>query len=406
MQAKIGKELITSLTPKDQPYEINDTALKGFLVRVQPSGAITYWVRYRWNGKQNRVRVGKPSTHTPAMARDEARRILAGLIHGINPAPEKKKVKEHTLKSFIDEEYAKVIEAGKKDGKATVARLKSCFFDDFANTPLNEFSLKLIEHWRTKRILSGKSPSTVNRDITALKSLFTTSVKWGYLAEHPITGIKPSKVDNCGIVRFLSPEEEKKLLEAMENREHMIRDKRESANKWRAERGYQTLPDLPLDLFADYVKPMVLLSMHTGLRWGELAKITWGDVDFNTSILTVRGSTSKAGNTRHIPLNAVAKSCLEIWKKQTAGFDVVFASPDGKTRDNIKKAWKGLLNASQITNFRWHDLRHHFASKLVMAGVDLNTVRELLGHADLKMTLRYAHLAPEHKANAVAKLVG
>lgn len=336
MQAKISKNLITSLTPKDQPYEINDTVLKGFLVRVQPSGAITYWVRYRWDGKQNRVRVGKPSTHTPAMARDEARRILAGLIHGINPAPEKRKTKKHTLQSFIDEEYAKVIEASNKDGKATIARLKSCFFDDFADTPLNEFSTKLIEHWRTKRILSGKSPSTVNRDITALKSLFTTAVKWGYIAEHPITDIKPSKVDNCGIVRFLSPEEEKKLLEAIDKRERMIREKRESANKWRTERGYQTLPDLPSHQFADYVKPMILLSMHTGLRWGELTKLTWGDVDFNTSILTVRGRTSKAGNTRHIPLNAVAKSCLETWKKQTSGFEVVFASPEGKHKKSLE----------------------------------------------------------------------
>jgi site-specific recombinase XerD len=73
--------------------------------------------------------------------------------------------------------------------------------------------------------------------------------------------------------------------------------------------------------------------------------------------------------------------------------------------DNVKKSWMSLLKSAGIENFRWHDMRHHFASKLVMAGVDLNTVRELLGHADIKMTLRYAHLAPEYKAKAVAKLI-
>ena len=80
-------------------------------------------------------------------------------------------------------------------------------------------------------------------------------------------------------------------------------------------------------------------------------------------------------------------------------------SKAGEPFNNVRKAWLTLLHSANIKQFRWHDLRHHFASKLLMAGVDLKTARELLGHADIKMTLRYAHLAPEYKARAVEMLV-
>jgi site-specific recombinase XerD len=103
---------------------------------------------------------------------------------------------------------------------------------------------------------------------------------------------------------------------------------------------------------------------------------------------------------------AISLKALAEWRRQCLGDGLVFANPDtGKPFDNVNKAWDGILSLAKIDKFRWHDMRHHFASKLVMKGVDLNTVRELLGHADIKMTLRYAHLVPEHKVNAVAKLV-
>ena len=404
MKAKIGKELLTKIVPQNKPYEIYDTLMKGFTLRVQPSGALIFLVRYRLTGKQTRVVIGKHPILTPAQARDNAKKILADLVHGVDPGAKDPKLKMHTLKSFIEEEYSAWVEANHKDGKGTNKRL-NYFIEVFGGSCLQDIDQRMIEQWRTTRLKAGRALATLNRDIAVLKSMFTTAVEWGHVSANPLTKLKPSKLDN-GIVRYLSIEEEKRLHEAIDQRETKIRDGRARANVWRAERGYPLFPDLAVVAYVDHVKPMALLSLHTGIRWGELVQLTWDHVNFDNAMITVLGRTAKTGKTRHIPLNAVALGVLNGWKQQTGKTSgLVFQGADGKARNNIKKAWCNLLKTANIGNFRWHDMRHDFASKLVMAGEDLNTVRELLGHSDLKMTLRYAHLSPEHKASAVAKLV-
>ena len=157
--------------------------------------------------------------------------------------------------------------------------------------------------------------------------------------------------------------------------------------------------------YTDYLEPLVVLALNTGLRRGELFNLEWADINLKGRLLTVQGGGAKSGQTRHIPLNEEAFGVLVAWRNQAAGNSLVFPSPVTNNRlDNINKSWRNLVNAAAIEDFRFHDLRHHFASSLVMAGADLNTVRELLGHASLDMTLRYSHLAPEHKAAAVALL--
>jgi integrase len=151
--------------------------------------------------------------------------------------------------------------------------------------------------------------------------------------------------------------------------------------------------------------PLVIVALNTGLRRGELFNLIWTDVDLRDKRLTVQGQGSKSGNTRYVPLNDEALSTLEAWRNGTKNHGLVFPSPvTGERLNNVRKSWGGIIRKAKIQKFRFHDLRHTFASKLVMAGVDLNTIRELLGHSTMEMTLRYAHLAPEHKAAAVAVL--
>ena len=154
------------------------------------------------------------------------------------------------------------------------------------------------------------------------------------------------------------------------------------------------------------MKPMILLALNTGLRRGELFNLAWKDLNLDRAMLTVRGEGAKSGQTRHVPLNEEALEALKVWRGNALGSnELVFPGKNGGRLANVNTAFRRVLNDTGINAFRWHDLRHTFASKLVMAGVDLNTVRELLGHADIKMTLRYAHLSPHVKAAAVQKLL-
>ncbi len=153
------------------------------------------------------------------------------------------------------------------------------------------------------------------------------------------------------------------------------------------------------------MKPLVLLSVNTGLRRGELFDLHWSNVDLDWRILTVTGATAKSKRTRHVPLNREATLVLQGWRAQSGASEgLVFSNDAGQRFNRVNFSWRRLLKDASIAAFRWHDMRHHFASRLVMGGVDLNTVRELLGHSDYARTLRYAHLAPEHKLKAVEVL--
>lgn len=128
-------------------------------------------------------------------------------------------------------------------------------------------------------------------------------------------------------------------------------------------------------------------------------------INLSERSLILGGEITKNSSSRYIPLNDEAYNLLnQLYNKSDLKNGLVFPSKNNQPFNHVKRSWASVLEKAEISQFRWHDLRHHFASKLVMAGVDLNTVRELLGHSDIKMTLRYAHLAPEHKINAVKKI--
>lgn len=403
MKATINTSLIPKLTPRSKPYEVRDDKLTGFLVRVNISGKLLYMCEY---ARGKRVTIGKVGVLTPTQARDIALSILSDASKGIDPRESRKKKTSGTLKDFIDIHYSPWFKTHRKSGKKTLAHIERCFVRPYGDMPLSEFTPAQIDAWRTKRIKDdGASVETVNRDIATFKAAISKAVLWGLIDEHPLEKLKLLKTDRSGKIRYLTTAEEIELRKAALARETRIRADRINGNKWRSDRKRELLPDISNHTFTDHLRPMILLSINTGMRRGEIFSLKWENVNFEQALLTIDGTRAKSGKTRHIPLNTEALNTLKSWRKQTNTNGIVFPNKEGARFDSVKKGWKSIVDAAKIKNFRWHDMRHHFASRLVMASVDLNTVRELLGHADMSMTLRYAHLAPEHKASAVEKLV-
>ena len=395
MQTFIGTKLLSSRAaqPAAKPFEIYDSRLSGFTLRVQPTGVRSYYARF---GRSRRIALGKVGTLLPDEAREKCQQVLGNVAHGRHPM--------HglagdglTLGQFIDDTYTPWVKANRPRTAAnTLGKLNRLFGTWFAE-PLSTITVERIESWKIRRVNAGRVATTVMRDIFTLSSVLRRAVRVGKLKDNPVRWVDKPRIDRRPKIRYLDEQEESRLRVALNSRDAEMRAARESANARRRDRQLELLPSLPH--FGDHLTPALLLSMNTGFRRGELLALHWECVDFKQQILTVEGGTAKSRQTRHVCLNEEATRMLQCWRDQVKGGIRVF-----ETRTSFKTAWAPLLKRAQITKFRWHDLRHHFASRLVQKGVPLNTVRDLLGHSSVAMSLRYAHLAPDQRREAVAKL--
>lgn len=405
LSKKLSPAVVEAAKPEAEPYRVWDTVVPQLHLRVQPSGVKS------WNVQWSRTRskaLGKWPGVTVEAARAKARAVLAetdehgaplAVIEAAKPAAEK----PITLGDFIRKHYAPWALAHQKAGQATVDALEASF-SDLYDRELRSLSAFDIERFKSKRLKAGRKPATVNRDLDRIRSVYSRAVEWGFLTDHPLKAVKRAKGADNSRVRYLSPKEEKRLRDALAAREAERRASRDRHNAWHAARGSEGHPQWPEDGFTDHLAPLVLLALNTGLRRGELFGLRWEDVNLPARLLTVTAGNAKSRKARHLPLNDEAVDVLTRWKKQGDGKGLVFPGAGGGRMTNINKSWDRLVTAAELADFRFHDCRHHFASRLAMSGVDLYTIKELLGHASIEMTQRYAHLAPDKLADAVAKL--
>lgn len=400
MKEKLTAKLLGSLQVTGNEYEVHDTTVGGLFVRVTAAGAKSYVVSWARGRKKTLGRVG---ILTLDQARTEATQYLAeARAHGepLAVTQGRRGATLPSLRDFIEDTYMPWFKAHHKGHEKTQHTLSN-YFDPIMPQRLDAITGRDLEQIRTGWMQAGNKPSTVNRKMGSISGVFSRAVEWDYIDEHPLAKLKQLKVDSKGVIRYLTADETKRLRDALDARQDEMRAERESANTWRTDRHREPMPSLLELPFTDHLKPMVLVSLNTGMRRGELFDLKWSAVNFDTKTITVAGATTKTSDTRHIPMNKETVGVLEAWKKQVSKSAYVFPGQGGGRFEDVKSAWLKLLERAQIDGFRWHDMRHDFASRLVMAGVPLNTVRDLLGHADIKMTLRYAHLAPGTKAAAV-----
>ena len=400
MKEKLTAKLLGSLQVTGNEYEVHDTTVGGLFVRVTAAGAKSYVVSWARGRKKTLGRVG---ILTLDQARTEATQYLAeARAHGepLAVTQGRRGATLPSLRDFIEDTYMPWFKAHHRGHEKTQHTLSNNF-DPIMAQRLDAITGRDLEQIRTGWMQAGNKPSTVNRKMGSISGVFSRAVEWDYIDEHPMAKLKQLKVDSKGVIRYLAAGETKRLRDALDARQDEMRAERESANAWRTDRYREPMPSLQELAFTDHLKPMVLVSLNTGMRRGELFDLKWSAVNFDTKTITVAGATTKTIDTRHIPMNKETIGVLEAWKKQVSKSPYVFPGQGGGRFEDVKSAWLKLLERAQIDGFRWHDMRHDFASRLVMAGVPLNTVRDLLGHADIKMTLRYAHLAPGTKAAAV-----
>lgn len=278
--------------------------------------------------------------------------------------PEIKKITNYTFQE-LSKEYLKWGERQRsyKSKRGFIVQLGATF----GNLPLRRFSTMLIEQYQTKRTQRGNKPATINRHIATLKHMFTKALDWEMIDEETMKHIRKVKLleENNRRLRYLKKEECPILINAC----------------------------------AEHLKPIVVTALNTGMRKTEVLTLKWDSVDLKNGFILL--DKTKNGERREIPVNQTVKDTLNRIVRRV---DVPYVFTDQKTGNryrDIKTAFNAACRRAGIKDFKFHDLRHTFASHLVMAGVDLTSVKELLGHKTLTMTLRYAHLAPSHKVKAV-----
>ncbi|MHB1697735.1 MAG: tyrosine-type recombinase/integrase [bacterium] len=324
-----------------------------------------YFMKFQLNG---RLIYESTKTANKKLAEEIYLNRRHEIITGIEPERERKVLQKFTFNE-LTERYLSYTDGRLKSHSRLKSFVKK-LIKTFGNIRLDDFNLILIENMQSEIIKNNLSVAYANRLTAILKRMFTKALEWEMISEGVLKRIRSIKLIKGEVkrLRYLDEDEAERLIGNC----------------------------------GDNLRAIVITALNTGMRKSEILRLTWDRVDLKNRIILL--DKTKNGERREIPVNETLYGVLSgIVRRIDCGY--VFFNPKTlRHLDNVKKSFAAALRKSHILDFRFHDLRHTFASRLVMKGIDLTTVRDLMGHKDITMTLRYSHLSQSHIKNAVAIL--
>ena len=363
---RLTDRAIARLRPREREYTIWDSQLPGLGIRVRPTGGRSYVLLEDTAGRSKRVSLGPVSLKTVVEARREC--------HARKAQPEATEASGHgapVFRDFVDNEWKEAHFRRYKPStrKGIRSLLDGQLLPAFGSKPLDHITLTLIRQWFDR--FSRTAPGSANNALDLLRQIITFAIACGHLQTNPARDVRknPGKV----LTRFLSREEVARL--------HRVLDRQ--TRKSRREQ-------------ADIIRLLLL----TGCRMNEIIRLRWSEIDGDRLVL----ADAKTG-PRVVPLNTPARRILE--RRLSSASPFVFPSPKDPSlpRSGNLPFWYRARREACIEDVRLHDLRHTHASYAVMNGVPIPVVSRLLGHSDVRTTLRYAHLG-DREIEAAAERVG
>jgi integrase len=323
-------------------------------------GSDIWWIRYYIEGRERREKVGRRGD---AIKLYKIRKTDA--LRGVK-LPANMKHKGLRFKVIAQDAIDWYIEHGRKDVRSFKIRM-NILLKDFGDRVADDIKPSDIDGWLSAR---DCAPATKNRYKNVFGRTFKNALANGKVTSNPARLVE-QRPENNARIRFLSDEEEPKLRKAIRKR----------------------CPD-HMEEFD--------IALNTGMRKGEQYSLEWPEVHFKRK--RIKLDETKNGSSREIPMNRTCLAAFEALYAKRPHDERVCQSKFKKNLNDSRAWFERCVEDAGIRDFTWHCLRHTFISRLVMKGVDLRTVQELAGHKTIAMTVRYAHLSPEHNQAAIEKL--